>query len=51
MSIDYKDVYEGRIVEIKKQLRQAVMNKKWTEKAKLEAEKADLELKISKMEG
>ena len=51
MRINYKDVYEGRIIEIKKQIRHAIINKKWTEKAKLEAEKADLELKISKMEG
>lgn len=49
MAIDYKDVYEGRIIEIKKQLRQAVMNKKWTEKAKLEAEKVELEKKIAQM--
>ena len=49
MRINYKDIYEGRIIEIKKQLRQAVMSKKWTEKAKLEAEKADLENKIAQM--
>lgn len=49
MAIDYKDVYEGRIIEIKKQLRQVVMNKKWVEKAKLEAEKANLENKIAQM--
>lgn len=49
MRINYKDVYEGRIIEIKKQLRQAVINKKWVEKAKLEAEKSDLENKIAQM--
>lgn len=49
MRINYKDVYEGRIIEIRKQLRQSVMSKKWVEKAKLEAERVDLENKIAQM--
>jgi len=51
MSINFKEVYGDRILEINKQIRAAVKNKKWKEVAKLEAEKVDLQERISKMEG
>lgn len=51
MSINFKEVYGERIKEINNQIRIAVKNKKWTDKAKLEAEKVDLQQRISKMEG
>ncbi|MDS0525474.1 hypothetical protein NNC19_07270 [Clostridium sp. SHJSY1] len=51
MSINFKEVYSDRILEINRQIRIAVKNKKWTEVAKLKSEKAELELKINKMEG
>ena len=49
MRINFKEVYEGRIFEIDKQIRTAVKNKKWTEKAKLGAEKVILQKKIEEM--
>lgn len=49
MSINFKEVYSDRIAEINKQIRTATKNKKWTELAKLEAEKVDLQEKINKM--
>lgn len=49
MSINFKEVYGDRISEINKQTRTAINNKKWTEAAKLKAEKADLEKRISQM--
>lgn len=51
MSINFKEVYGDRIAEINKQIRTAIKNKKWTEAAKLESEKVDLQENISKMEG
>jgi len=51
MSINFKEVYGDRILEINKQIRSAVKDKKWTLKAKLEAEKVGLKERISKMEG
>lgn len=48
MKIDFKDVYKGRIEEIEKQIKKAVYEKKWTLKAKLEAEKAELLERINK---
>lgn len=51
MRFDFKQVYIERIVEINKQIKIAVNDKKWTEKAKLVAEKQHLEEKISKMKG
>ena len=39
MKIDFKDMYLGRIDQINIDIKQAVWNKKWTIKAKLEAEK------------
>lgn len=51
MSINFKEVYGDRILEINKQIRAAVKNKKWTEVAKLEAEKVELQEKIKQIEG
>jgi len=50
MSINFKEVYEDRILEINKQIRAAVKDKKWTLKAKLEAEKVDVQNKIKQIE-
>lgn len=47
MRIDMKDVYRDRIKEIDRQITKAVANKKWTEKAKLEAEKVNLQERIN----
>lgn len=47
MRIDMKDVYRDRIKEIDRQIAKAVANKKWTEKAKLEAEKVNLQERIN----
>ena len=49
MKIDYKDIYEGRIMEIRKQLRKAVISKSWDEKAVLEKEMEYLVNKIAQM--
>ena len=46
MSIDFQEVYKQRIRIIDKQINQAVFNKEWTKKAKLEAEKANLQERI-----
>lgn len=51
MKISFKEVYKDRISEIDKQIKSAILNKKWTEKAKLEAEKVDLQNKIKVIEG
>lgn len=48
MRIDFKEVYKDRIIQIDKDIRKAVYEKKWTEKAKLEAEKSKLLEKIDK---
>jgi len=50
MSINFKEVYGDRILEINKQIRAAARNKKWVELAKLEAEKVDLQNKIKQIE-
>lgn len=50
MSINFKEVYGDRILEINKQIRAATKNKKWTEVAKLEAEKVDIQNKIKQIE-
>jgi len=47
MKVDFKSLYQDRIKEIDKQIKQAVINKKWTEKAKLEAEKVKLQERIN----
>lgn len=46
MKINFKDVYQERIKNIDKQIKQAIYNREWTKKAKLEAEKANLQEKI-----
>lgn len=42
MSINFKEVYRDRILEINKQIRLVVKNKKWIDKVKFEVEKVDL---------
>ena len=51
MSINFKEVYGDRILEINKQIRSVTKDKKWTQVAKLEAEKVDLENKMKQIEG
>lgn len=46
MRINFKDVYKDRIKEIDRQIAKAVVNREWTKKAKLEAEKANLQERI-----
>ena len=46
MKINFKDVYQDRIKNIDKQIKQAIYNREWAKKAKLEAEKANLQEKI-----
>ena len=46
MKINFKDVYKERIQIIDKQIKIATANKEWTKKAKLEAEKANLQERI-----
>lgn len=46
MRIDFKQVYKDRIEIIDKQIKTAIINKEWTKKAKLEAEKAKLQERI-----
>lgn len=50
LRIDFKTLREERITVIDKQIARAVALKKWTELAKLEAEKADLQNKIKQIE-
>lgn len=50
MKINFKNVYEDRIIEIDKQIKVATNNKKWVAVAKLEAEKVDTEKKIKQIE-
>jgi hypothetical protein len=45
--INIEKVYLDRLEQIKIDIKSAVFNKKWTEIAKLEAEKARLESKLS----
>lgn len=49
MSINFKEVYGDRINQINKDIRQAIKKKDWKTKAILEAEKKQLEDKISQM--
>lgn len=46
MKIDFQQVYRDRIKIIDKQIKVAIANKEWTKKAKLEAEKANLQERI-----
>lgn len=48
MRVDWDKVWRDRIKEIDKQIKKCIFNKKWTEKAKLESEKANLLEKINK---
>ena len=48
--IDWKDMYLGRVNQINIDIKQAIYNKKWVVKAKLEVEKKHLEELINKME-
>ncbi|MCT8978293.1 hypothetical protein N4T77_17025 [Clostridium sp. CX1] len=43
LNIDTPRVYKDKIVKIKIDIEKAIFNKKWSEVAKLEAEKAHLE--------
>lgn len=49
MRINFKDVYRERIQIIDKQIKIAIANKEWTKKAKLEAEKTDLQERIKQL--
>ena len=49
MRIDFKDMYIGRITQIDLDIKQAVYNKKWAVKAKLEAEKKIISERIDKL--
>lgn len=50
MSLDNIKVYKQNIENIRKQQKQAILDKKWTELAKLEAKKSDFEAKIREIE-
>ncbi|MBU3098367.1 MULTISPECIES: hypothetical protein [Clostridium] len=50
MKRDFKDMYLGRIDQIKIDIRIAVNKKNWTLKAKLEAEKKMVQERIDKLE-
>lgn len=50
MKIDWKGLYQGRIDQINLDIRVAVNQKKWTLKAKLEAEKKIMMDHIEKLE-
>ncbi|MCB2315600.1 hypothetical protein [Clostridium tagluense] len=49
MSIDFKDMYLGRIEQINLNIRNAINQKNWTLKAKLEAEKKMVQERIDKL--
>ncbi|HEY5523985.1 MAG TPA: hypothetical protein VIK26_01470 [Clostridium sp.] len=49
MKIDFTDMYQGRIDQIKIDIRNAVLGKKWTLKAKLEAEKKIIQERVKKL--
>lgn len=49
MKIDFKDMYLGRIDQLNIDIRKATCNKKWTLKAKLEAEKKIVQESIEKL--
>jgi mannitol-specific phosphotransferase system IIBC component len=50
MSLDEITVYNRNIENIKKQENRAILDKKWTELAKLQAKRADFETKIKEIE-
>lgn len=50
MSLDNIKVYKQNIENIRKQQNEAILMKKWTELAKLEAKKSDFEAKIREIE-
>ena len=49
MKIDFKDMYLGRIDQLNINIRNAVLGKKWTLKAQLEAEKKMIQERIKKL--
>ncbi|MBW9158888.1 hypothetical protein [Clostridium tagluense] len=50
MKIDFKDMYLGRIDQLNLDIRAAVNQKKWTLKAKLEAEKKKVQGLIERLD-
>ncbi|MBZ9633175.1 hypothetical protein [Clostridium sp. FP1] len=50
MKIDFKDMYLGRIDQLNLDIRDAVNQKKWTLKAKLEAEKKKVQELIERLD-
>ncbi|AGK99018.1 hypothetical protein [Clostridium pasteurianum] len=50
MSLDSATVYKHNIENIKKQENRAILDKKWTELAKLRVKRADFEAKIKEIE-
>lgn len=49
MSLDTTTVYKQNIENIKKQENRAILDKKWTELAKLQAKRVDFEAKIKEI--
>lgn len=49
MSVDFTMVYKENIKQIEKEKNEAILNKNWSELAKLEAKKAELQSKIDKI--
>lgn len=49
MKIDFKDMYWGRIDQLNIDIKKAIWDKKWTLKAKLEAEKKIVQERIKKL--
>ena len=47
MKINFSDVYKDRIKQIEVSIKKAVHDKKWTEVARLEAEKSRLKVYIN----
>jgi hypothetical protein len=50
MSLDEITVYNRNIENIKKQENRAILDKKWTELAKLQAKRVDFEAKIKEIQ-
>lgn len=50
MKIDWKDMYLGRIDQLNIDIKKAIWDKKWTSKAKLEAEKKIVQERIEKLD-
>lgn len=50
MNIDKSMVYKQQLLQIEKEEKQAILNKKWVELAKLSVKKANLEAKIKEIE-